>query len=64
MTEDEIRLDERQKIQGYIDENNIYQVEFGYYDYAERGYGQWIPLKTHRINIMEVLDNGVPNNNK
>ena len=50
-TEDEIRLEERQKMQKYIDENNIYQVEFGHYDYSDK----WVPLRTKRINILEVL---------
>lgn len=53
MIEDEIRLDERQKIQKSIDENNIFRVEFGHY---EQPLGtKWIPLKTHRINIMEEV---------
>ena len=53
MTEEEIRLDEKQRIQKFIDENNIYQVEFGHYELPLMM--KWIPLKTHRINIMEVL---------
>jgi len=52
MTEDEIRLDERQRIQKYIDENNIYQVEFGHYEPPLMM--KWIPLKTNRINLEEV----------
>jgi len=56
MTGEEIRLGERQKIQKYIDENNIYQVEFEHYDYSEKAYGQWVPLKTKRVNIVEVLN--------
>ena len=56
MTEQEIRLDERQKIQRYIDENNIYQVEFAHYDYSgDNPYYWWIPLKTYRINLEEVM---------
>ena len=54
MTEEEIRLDERQKIQRYIDESNIYQVEFGHYE-PPLGM-KWTPLKTHRINILEDLE--------
>lgn len=54
MTEDEIRLDERQEIQKYIDENNVYLVEFGHYDPPLNM--KWIPLKTHRINLEEVFD--------
>jgi len=53
MTEEEIRLDERQKIQKYIDENNVYQVEFGHYEPPLMM--KWIPLKTNRINILETL---------
>ena len=54
MTENEIRLDERQKIQRYIDENNIYQVEFGHYEPPLMM--KWIVLKTHRINLEEVFN--------
>ena len=55
MKEEEIRLDERQKLQKYIDENGIYRVEFGHYDYTNPNpHYWWIPLKTHRINILEV----------
>ena len=54
MTEYEIRLDERQKIQKYIDENNIYKVEFGHYE-LPLGM-KWIPLKTKRINLEEELN--------
>jgi len=54
MTEEEIRLDERQKIQKYIDENNIYQVEFGHYE-SPLGI-KWIPLKTKRINLEEGIN--------
>jgi len=53
MKESEIRLDERQRIQKYIDENNIYQVIFGHYE-APLGM-RWIPLETKRINIVEAL---------
>ena len=53
MTEEEIRLDERKRIQQYIDGNNIYQVEFDHYE-PPLGI-KWIPLKTHRINLEEVL---------
>ena len=54
MTEAEIRLDERQKIQKYIDENNIYQVEFGHYEPPLMM--KWIPLKTKRINLEEEIN--------
>lgn len=54
MTEEEIRLDERQKVQKYINENNIYQVEFGHYEPPLKT--RWIPLKTHRINIEEDFE--------
>ena len=50
MDEKEIRLDERRKLQDYIDNNNIYQVEFGHYEAIV-----WIPLKTKRVNILEVM---------
>ena len=53
MTEDEIRLDEWRKIQKYINENNIYQVEFGHYEPPLMM--KWIPLKTNRINLEEVI---------
>ena len=54
MTEDEIRINERQKIQKYIDENNIYQVDFGHY---EQPLGiKWIPLKTKRVILKEVIE--------
>ena len=53
MYEDEIRCDERRKIQKYIDENNIYQVEFGHYELPLNA--KWIPLKTHRVNLKEAL---------
>jgi len=43
-----------EKIQNYIDDNNIYQVVFGHYD--ESG-SNWVSLKTNRINIVEVLKN-------
>jgi len=57
MTEYEIRFDERQRIQKFIDDNNIYQVEFGHYDYlGDNPYYWWIPLKTHRIKIEEVIE--------
>jgi len=54
MTEAEIRFSERQRIQDYIDKNSIYQVEFGHYEQPLEF--KWIPLKTHRINILEVFD--------
>ena len=54
MTENEIRVDERKKIQRYIDANNIYQVEFGHYE-PPLGM-KWIPLKTYRIKLEEVFD--------
>jgi len=54
MNEEEIRLDERQKIQKYIDENNIYQVEFEHYEPPLLM--KWIPLKTHRISIEEGFE--------
>lgn len=53
LPEQKIRQDERHKIQKYIDENNIYQVEFGHYEAPL--YMKWIPLKTHRINLEEIL---------
>ena len=53
MTEEEIRIEERQKVQKYIDENNIYQVEFGHYE-PPLGM-KWIPLKTYRVNLQGVL---------
>lgn len=53
--EDEIRLDERHKIQKYMDGNNIYQVEFGHYEPPLMM--KWIPLKTTRINLEEELKN-------
>ena len=52
MTEEEIRADERQKMQKYIDENNIYQVEFGHYEPPLMM--KWIPLKTKRIKLEEM----------
>ena len=56
MTEEEIRIDERQKIQKWIDGNSIYRVEFGHYNYSnDNPYYWWQPLRTHKINIMEVL---------
>ena len=54
MIEEEIRLDERRKIQKYIDENNVYQVEFGHYEPPLNM--KWIVLKTHRINLEEVFN--------
>ncbi len=48
-------MDTRDKIlaevQEWIDNNNVYQVEFGHY---EDGY-KWVPLKTKRINLREVF---------
>lgn len=35
-----------------VDGNNVYQVEFGHYEPPLNT--KWIPLKTHKINIMEV----------
>ncbi len=40
-----------ERIQRYIDENHIYRVEFGHYDTL----GQWTPLKTRRINLLEEV---------
>lgn len=40
-------------IQKYIDENNIYQVEFGHYEPPLNT--KWIPLKTYRVNLKEAL---------
>ncbi len=34
------------EVQRYIDENNIYRVEFGHYDGIN-----WIPLKTIKVDI-------------
>lgn len=39
-----------EKVQEYIDNNNIFRVEFGHYDGIK-----WIPLKTIKVDIMEVL---------
>ena len=48
----EIRRDEMERVQKWIDENNVYQVEFGHYEDLGT---KWIPLKTRRINIKEVF---------
>jgi len=41
-----------EEIQTWVEANSIYQVEFGHYDDLSIN---WIPLKTKRINIMEVF---------
>lgn len=42
-----------EEIQTFIDENNIYQVEFGHYEVPLKT--KWVPLKTHRVNIVEDI---------
>ena len=56
MTESDIRLKVLNEVQEWIDANDVYKVIWPYYDYEPpHEYGQWIPLKTERINILEVL---------
>ena len=45
--EEVMRLDERKKIQRWIDTNDVYKVIWEHYDDC----GNWIPLRTERINI-------------
>ena len=56
--EEELRKDERLRtlrdVQGWIDANNVYRVEFGHYEPPLMM--KWIPLQTHRINLEEVLN--------
>lgn len=39
-------------IEEYCKDNDIYQVEFGHYEEI-----WWVPLKTKRVNLVEVLEN-------
>jgi hypothetical protein len=56
MTEDEIRLKVLNEVQAWIGTHDIYKVIWPYYDYSGlHAYGEWVPLKTERINILEVL---------
>lgn len=60
MNEDEIRKDERQKtlqeVQKWLDENNVYQVTRGHYNYdPPHEYGKWVIDQHTRISILEVL---------
>ena len=54
MTEEEIRLDEKRKIQSYIDKNNVYQVDFGHYEEPLKM--KWIPLQTKKVNILGAIN--------
>ena len=48
------RKDVVEKLQEYIDNNNVYRVEFGHYEPPLNT--KWTPLQTHRVNIMEVFN--------
>lgn len=54
MKQESVRNKVLKEVQEYIDNNNIYQVEFGHYE-PPLGY-KWIPLTTHRINLEEALN--------
>jgi len=44
------------QVQEYINTHDIYQVIWEHYDSS----GAWVPLKTKRINITEVLNECLP----
>ena len=60
-----LRMQILKEVQDYIDNNDIYRVEFGHYEPPLDI--KWVPLQTHRINIMEELNGLIcnkSNNNK
>ncbi len=51
---EQIRLDERRRIQDWIDKNDVYKVVLGHYK-PPLGM-KWIPIQTKQINLMEDME--------